>query len=177
MFFLFAFLFNGNQAAATLVAAYYFAMTPLFKKLNFKNQPEVLIIHAPQSFAPEMEAMATHTNVLTDVDAAASCSFILAFVSQQSEVDTLAPLLAQKLEGDGALWFCYPKGSSKKYTCNFNRDTGWQALAIANFEGVRMVAIDEDWSALRFRRVAFIKTMKRSFARSEEGKRKVNGGG
>ena len=31
----------------------------------------------------------------------------------------------------------------------------------AGFEGVRMVAIDEDWSAVRFRRVEFIKTMTR----------------
>ena len=31
----------------------------------------------------------------------------------------------------------------------------------AGFEPVRMVAIDEDWSAVRFRRVEFIKTMNR----------------
>ena len=31
----------------------------------------------------------------------------------------------------------------------------------AGFEPVRMVAIDEDWSALRFRRAEFIKTMTR----------------
>ena len=31
----------------------------------------------------------------------------------------------------------------------------------AGFEPVRMVAIDEDWSAVRFRRAEFIKTMKR----------------
>jgi hypothetical protein len=35
------------------------------------------------------------------------------------------------------------------------------------------VAIDEDWSALRFRKVAFIKTMTRSFAMTEEGKEKA----
>jgi hypothetical protein len=33
--------------------------------------------------------------------------------------------------------------------------------APASFEPVGMVAIDEDWSALRFRRVEFIKTMNR----------------
>jgi hypothetical protein len=150
-------------------------MTPLFKKLNFKNQPVILVVHAPQSFAPELAAMSFVTKIETDPVAVNTSGFIMAFVTKQSEVDALAPLLTGKLEGDGVLWFCYPKGSSKKYTCDFNRDTGWNALAAANFEGVRMVAIDEDWSALRFRRVAHIKTMKRSFARSEEGKQKVNG--
>jgi hypothetical protein len=105
-----------------------------------------------------------------------STGFILVFVTMQQEVDTLAPAVAQKLEGDGVLWFCYPKGSSKKYKCNFNRDTGWNVLGQQGFEGVRMVAVDEDWSALRFRKVQFIKTMTRSFAQTEEGKQKALSG-
>mgnify|MGYP005835701873 CR=1 FL=1 len=40
-------------------------------------------------------------------------------------------------------------------------------------EPVRQVAIDEDWSALRFRRVEYIKTMTRSFAMTLEGKAKA----
>jgi hypothetical protein len=59
--------------------------------------------------------------------------------------------------------------------CEFNRDTGWAALGAAGFEGVRMVAIDEDWSALRFRRVEFIQTMTRDKKRAmtKRGKKKV----
>jgi hypothetical protein len=60
-------------------------------------------------------------------------------------------------EGDALLWFAYPKGTSKRYHCEFNRDTGWQVIRDAGFDSVRQVAIDEDWSALRFRRVEFIK--------------------
>jgi hypothetical protein len=70
--------------------------------------------------------------------------------------------LFQAADGDAQLWMVYPKGSSKKYKCEFNRDTGWTALGVAGYEPVRQVAIDEDWSALRFRKVAFIKTMTRN---------------
>jgi hypothetical protein len=35
------------------------------------------------------------------------------------------------------------------------------------------VAIDEVWSALRFRHVEYIKTMTRSFAMTAQGKRKA----
>jgi hypothetical protein len=76
-------------------------------------------------------------------------------------------------EGDAILWFCYPKGTSKKYTCDFNRDTGWASLGQLGWEPVRQVAIDDDWSALRFRNPDFIKTMTRSFAMTEKGKAKV----
>jgi hypothetical protein len=34
--------------------------------------------------------------------------------------------------------------------------------------------LNEDWSALRFRRVEFIKKMTRSFAMTEEGKKKTS---
>ncbi len=46
----------------------------------------------------------------------------------------------------------------------------------AGFEPVRMVAIDEDWSGLRFRRVDFIKTMTRGaeHALSAKGRAKAN---
>ena len=55
-----------------------------------------------------------------------------------------------------------PPGTSKKYKCEFNRDSGWLVLGAAGFEPVRMVAIDDDWSALRFRRVEHIKKMARN---------------
>ncbi len=62
-----------------------------------------------------------------------------------------------------------------KYTCEFNRDTGFQPLGDAGFEPVRMVAIDDDWTAMRVRRVEFIKTLTRpeSFALSTEGKKRT----
>ncbi|MFM7857171.1 MAG: hypothetical protein ACKO96_35940, partial [Flammeovirgaceae bacterium] len=55
----------------------------------------------------------------------------------------------------------------------FNRDNGWSILGKLGFEPVRMVAIDEDWSALRFRKPKDIKKMTRGFAMTLEGKRKV----
>ena len=66
----------------------------------------------------------------------------------------------------------YPKASSKRYQCEFNRDTGWAAVGVAGFESVRQVAIDEDWSALRFRRTEYVKKLTRDASRmsSEAGK-------
>jgi hypothetical protein len=79
-------------------------------------------------------------------------------VTRQAELDKLIPQIVKRAKGDAIVWFAYPKGTSKKLTCDFNRDTGWKKLKKAGFDTVRAVAIDEDWSALRFRRVEFIKT-------------------
>ena len=148
-------------------------MNSIFKKLNFKDQPEIVVVNAPDSFLPVLDEMTQLTQVKTSVTDASGISFAMAFVTKQQEVDLLTQQFAEKMAGDGLLWMVYPKGSSKRYKCDFNRDTGWETLGKQGFEPVRMVAIDEDWSALRFRRAEYIKTMTRSSAISDVGKERL----
>jgi hypothetical protein len=136
-------------------------MDVIFKKLNFKDHKMVVLLNSPDSFASNVQSMAGLTDFYTDISSIEKANFVLAFVTTQVEIDTIAANLFPKLEGDATVWFCYPKGSSKKLKCDFNRDTGWATLAPYNYEPVRQVAIDEDWSALRFRNVDFIKTITR----------------
>lgn len=131
-------------------------MSSVFKKLNLKEQHEILVVNAPLSFEPELLALKDIT-VLRDPKQAKALRFALAFATRQAEVDELSGILARKAEGDALVWFAYPKGTSKRYKCEFNRDTGWATMRNAGFDTVRQVAIDEDWSALRFRRVEYIK--------------------
>jgi len=148
-------------------------MTPVFKKLNYKEQKQLHIIHAPGSFKKELDEMKLVATIKSSLSGAKTVDFFLAFVTKQNEVDDLAVKISSILQEDGVLWFAYPKGSSKKYTCEFSRDNGWQVLGNKGFEPVRMVAIDEDWSALRFRKAENIKKMTRGFAMSDVGKKKV----
>ena len=131
-----------------------------FQKLNLKDKKEILILNAPASFEPELKALRGVT-VRRDLKDAGKVEFSLAFVTKQKEVDTLGKAIGKKTEGDAVVWFAYPKGSSKNYKSEINRDSGWKVLGDAGFEPVRMVAIDEDFSAVRFRRVEFIKNLTR----------------
>lgn len=148
-------------------------MNPIFKKLNYKDQQQLHIINAPASFKKTMDDMAHLAGIKSNLTGAKQVEFFLAFVTKQQEVDDLTKKVASLMKEDGIVWFVYPKGSSKKYTCEFNRDTGWATLGKHGYEPVRAVAIDEDWSALRFRRAEHIKKMTRSFAMTETGKKKV----
>ena len=147
-------------------------MASVFAKLNLKDQKEILVVNAPQSFESELAALRGVT-VRSSVKDVRQVEFSLAFVIKQSEVDALGKSIAQKAEGDAVFWFAYPKGSSKKYKCEFNRDTGWDTIGKLGLEPVRMVAIDEDWSALRFRRVEFIKTLTRGRAVSPQAQARL----
>ncbi len=150
-------------------------MNALLKKLNLKENEKVLLANVPKNLNALTEAFLTQATVKTNAIASDEFTFALAFVSKQAEVDAFAATIAPLTKGDAAVWFAYPKGTSKNYKCEFNRDTGWAALGDLGFEPVRMVAIDEDWSALRFRRAEFIKTMKRAekHALSPQGKAKT----
>ncbi|MFM8914513.1 MAG: hypothetical protein ACKOE6_16580 [Flammeovirgaceae bacterium] len=150
-----------------------FAMNPIFKKLNYKGQKILHIVNAPPSFNKEVDEMLPQVAVKTVLSGAKGVEFFIAFVTKQKEVDECSKKIATLLTNDGLLWFAYPKGTSKKYKCEFNRDNGWAVLGKLGFEPVRMVAIDEDWSALRFRKPENIKKMTRGFAMTVEGKKKV----
>jgi hypothetical protein len=131
-----------------------------FTKLNLKDQKNIVIENAPASFESEIASLKGVT-VRRSVSDAKQADFFLTFATKQKEVDSLAKVVGRKAAGDAIVWIAYPKKSSKKYTCEFNRDSGWPSMGAAGFEPVRMVAIDEDWSALRFRRAEFIKTITR----------------
>jgi hypothetical protein len=76
----------------------------------------------------------------------------LVFVSSRADVARHAQALAHAAaEASGLAWGAYPKKSSGIDT-DITRDRGWHALHEAGLRPVRQIAIDETWSALRFRR-------------------------
>jgi hypothetical protein len=148
-------------------------MSPLFKKLNYKNQSTIVVMDAPVSFDSELLLMKDDAILVTDPKKMRPLEFVICFSTLQKDVNRLAKLVIPLLAEDAVCWFCYPKGTSKKYTCDFNRDTGWSILGEMGYEPVRAISIDEDWSALRFRKAEYIKTMTRSFAMTKVGQQKI----
>jgi|ERR1700689_31393 len=137
------------------------AATPLFDKLNLGAHDEIVVFNAPESFESELKQL-KGVKIVRDPSKAKAIKFGLAFATTQAQLDRVSKLLATGAEGDAVLWFAYPKGTSKRYTCEFNRDAGWGVIRAAGFDSVRMVAIDEDWSALRFRRLEHVKSAGKS---------------
>lgn len=130
--------------------------SPLFNKLNLGAHAAIAVFNAPKSFEPELTRL-EGVKILRDPKKPAGVTFALAFATAQADLDRLSKTLAAAAEGDAVLWFAYPKQTSKRYTCDFNRDTGWKVIRDAGFDSVRSVAIDEDWTAIRFRRLEHVK--------------------
>lgn len=104
-----------------------------------------------------MDTMADLTTISLNINELNEIEFAIIFVTKKAQTNKLVPEIAPKLKGDAILWFAYPKKSSKRY----HRDNGWTATSKHNLEPVRQIAIDEDWSDVRFRKVQYIKKITR----------------
>ncbi len=145
---------------------------PIIKKLQYKDlgQP-VLMLNAPQAYQEVIISLQgdVHTEPVQ-----APYDFVQAFGTSNEELRRLAEIAAGSVADNGLLWLCYPKKTSKTYkNSDCSRESVAGILADEGYEPVRQIAIDEDWSALRYRKAELIKTMTRSFAATAKGKERT----
>jgi hypothetical protein len=136
-------------------------MKELLCKLNYKGQERIALVNSEEYFAFLLSDELKGVVIDKEIDPRYPYSFIILFVKNVSEVEQLTPMALHNLMADGILWFCYPKKSSKKYETDLDRDHGWKTLNDSGLHGVRMVSIDNDWSAFRFRNARYIKSFKK----------------
>lgn len=138
-------------------------MKTILEKLNYKGQKRISIINADKDFINTISNELKDVIIDQKIDPRCPYEFIIIFVKSVAEVEQIAPVTIHNLMADGILWFCYPKKTSKKYSSDIDRDHGWKALNDSGLHGIRLVAIDEDWSALRFRHKKYIKSTSDKF--------------
>lgn len=126
-------------------------MTLALSRLSLKGHKDIVVINAPPSFD---ERLATLEDVVVHRDPSRldRVGFAIAFVTTEEEIAAAADAILPKAEGDPVLWFAYPSNRSKRHRCEFDRDKSWAPVRAVGFEDGRQVALDEDWTILRFRR-------------------------
>lgn len=139
-------------------------MSELLKKMQFKNNKEILILNVPMDFNNQLKEISQITKVysICKKESSNKFGFILIFVQSSFDVKNYMELTKNNMESDCNLWFAYPKKSSKKYKAEISRDLGWEFLGELGFEVVRSVSIDENWTGLRFRHLDYIKNITRN---------------
>jgi len=127
-------------------------------KLNYKGDERIAVINADDNFISSLSGALKNVQMDNKIDPRFPYNFILIFAKSVSEVEFHTPIVLHNLLADGVLWFCYPRKTSKNFSSDIDRDHGWKTLNESGFHGIRMVAIDEDWSAMRFRNIKYIKS-------------------
>jgi len=132
--------------------------TPLVKKLNIRPGYKVLILNAPQEYRAFLGDVPEGVEIVTN--GGGTFDLVQLFVYSRADVEQKALVAIKAVKPGGLLWFAYPKKSGKIKT-DISRDSGWNTVVEAGWEGVTQIAIDDTWSALRFRPLSEIKVMTR----------------
>ena len=115
----------------------------LSAKLQIKPGQRIAVVAGPG------EVPSVTAEGLMPGDTATAADVIVAFVRTRAELDTVAVPAIEGARDDKLAWIAYPKAGT--LGTDLNRDILRQMLAGRGVQPVRQVAIDEVWSALRFR--------------------------
>jgi len=117
--------------------------TPLPKKLGIKAQNKVLLVDCPPSVRAELE------DSLADCEEGTPLDFAIAFVKKQSDLKKHFTRMQKQLAPAGMFWVSWPKKSSgvaSDLDENIVRKIGLDAGLV----DVKVCAVDEVWSGLKF---------------------------
>lgn len=110
----------------------------LVTKLQIKPGQRTRVVNAPPGFSLDAE-----TSTGGDADA------VLVFVRNSAELAEHEASALEQARADRLAWIAYPKAG--QLDTDLNRDILWKLLDGEGVRPVRQVALDDTWSALRFR--------------------------
>jgi hypothetical protein len=111
----------------------------LAKKLNLKAGTKLRVVGKPKDV--DLDDV--------EVTALANVKDVLVFVVRAADLDRLAGPMIEAARADRIAWAAYPKAG--QLGTDLNRDLLAKELQKRGAQPVRQIAIDEVWSALRFR--------------------------
>jgi hypothetical protein len=120
-------------------------------KFQFKHITTLAVRNAPQGYVQKLADDLEGIEIVAGPEAAAGA--VLLFVNNLAEARALAPAAVAAVadaKPEGVLWLAYPKGGSGVKT-DVNRDKLWPVVQAAGWRPVRQIALDDVWSAMRFR--------------------------
>lgn len=123
-------------------------MSPLAKKLQIKPGTRWLFFNAPQNYLASLESLPD--NVEACFEAKGAFDGTQLFVNNSTELSQDLKIIVPVLKHDAVFWITYPKKSSGIET-DLGMMKDWDQLAEYGFTGVAAAAVNETWTALRFR--------------------------
>ncbi|SHI39834.1 DUF3052 family protein [Aquimarina spongiae] len=122
--------------------------TPLAKKLGIKKGNAILLYNTPKYY---YKLFADFPEDVTELNAVAEevADFIHVFCTSFETLKEVIPQYQSALKKNGMLWVSWPKGSSKIAT-DLKRDPIREYLLNIGLVDVKVAAVDEDWSGLKF---------------------------
>ena len=124
------------------------SISHIAKKLQIKPGYRVLIVNAPENYAALLDPLPE--NVQLYFEAKGTFDLAQLFVINKSELKHELEWLQAHLRPDTVFWIAYPKKSSG-IVSDLEMISSWDETSKYGLSGVAAAAINETWTALRFR--------------------------
>ena len=122
--------------------------TPLWKKLGIKEDSRILADEAPKNFVELLAPLPKGAEI--DKKPKGEYDVIVTFHKNIEDFEDRFISLISHLVDRGALWVSWPKGSSKMFSKGLNENAIRDIGLTTGLVDVKVCAIDEDWSGLKF---------------------------
>ena len=123
----------------------------LLEKLQLKDERNLLIQGLPSSIEKQFIKLSFAKN-LTPLLKNRKIDFALVFAISQKQLKAILSDVVPVLQPVAKLWIAYPKQASK-IVSDLSSDDKWDFISDQGYEGVSMIALDNVWSAVRFRKI------------------------
>jgi hypothetical protein len=117
---------------------------PLAAKLGFKDGCRYAILFAPSGYKERLAPLPAGCDPAAPGEPA---DLVQLFVGSQADLQARLPGAKALLKPDGKLWVTWRKGGKT----DVSRDNIWPLAGTLGLTPVSNVAIDDEWSALRFK--------------------------
>jgi hypothetical protein len=121
---------------------------PLWPKLGFKPDAEVVLIGAPADWSIAGAPAQLRLTREAGAGRARSGQSVIAFFTALAALRTQLPPLAKRIFPDGALWIAWPRRAGGRDSDIHEQDIRDLALPLGLVD-VKVAALDEHWSGLR----------------------------
>jgi len=119
---------------------------PVAERLQVKGDRRLAVVGAPAEVDRKIGARKVRGEM-------AAADVVVLFVENRARLDSALPGALKKISKDSILWIAYPKLTSK-LAGDLNRDVIHALAPKHGIDAVSQIAIDDDWSALRFKRIS-----------------------
>jgi hypothetical protein len=123
---------------------------PVARKLGMNPGMRALIISPPAGYLKLLAPLPD--GLMVSSRSGGMYPFVQVFATRLSEINGLAQRLSKHAAPNALVWISYPKKTAK-LKGDLSRDVIRKAMSGEGWRAVSIVAIDEVWSALRFRPV------------------------
>lgn len=124
------------------------SLSPIAQKLRIKPGYRIAVVAAPPGYLDLLDPLPEGATVSESLDG--TFDLIWYFAPRRAELDRDIMAIRAAAGPAAPIWLSYPKGTSGVAT-DLKREVMWDAAKPAGLQAVSQIAVDDIWSALRFK--------------------------